>query len=98
MDRIPPCGTGLHEMTNTELFEHRTAPAFDSISAATASADITLSALFDSRRAARLAQFHAEDLSQPGFNEVIDDVVGMVTRRESGMHGALTRATARVAA
>jgi hypothetical protein len=84
-------------MTNTELFEHRTAPAFDPISAATASADVTLSALFDPRRAARLAQHHAEDAAQPSFNEVVDAVIAAVTRRADGMPGALTRATARVA-
>src|SRR5438477_4369403 len=96
IDLIPPRGSGGREMTNTELFEHRTAPVFDPISAATSSADITLSALFDPRRAARLAMNHAEDASQPAFNEVIDDVVEVGTRRASGMPGALTRATARV--
>lgn len=98
IDLIPPRGTGGREMTNTELFEHRTAPAFDPISAASSSADITLSALFDARRAARLAQHHAEDAAQPAFNEVIDAVIASVTRRADGMAGALTRATARVAA
>jgi hypothetical protein len=63
-----------------------------------ASADITLAALFDARRAARLGQFHAENAANPDFNEVIDDVLSMVTKRESGLRGAITRATARLAA
>jgi hypothetical protein len=98
VDLIPPRGTGGREMPNTELFEHRTAPAFDPISTAMASADLTLTALFDGRRAARLTQFHAENAANPGFNEVVDDVLTIVTKREAGMHGAITRATARLAA
>jgi hypothetical protein len=98
IDLIPPRGTGGREMPNTELFEHRTAPAFDPVSAAMASADITITALFDARRAARLGQFHAENAANPGFNEVIDDVLAIVTKREPGLRGAITRATARLAA
>ena len=98
IDLIPPRGSGGREMPNTELFEHRTAPVFDPVSAAMASADITLAALFDARRAARLGQFHAENAANPDFNEVIDKVLSIVTKRESGLRGALTRATARLAA
>jgi hypothetical protein len=98
MDLIPPRGTGGREMPNTELFEHRTAPAFDPVSAATASADITLTALFDARRAARLGQFHAEQAANPSFTEVVDGVLAIVTKRESGMRGAINRANARLAA
>ena len=94
---IPPRGN-VDVTSNTELFEHRTTPAFDPISAAMSSADITLAALFDARRAARLAQFHAEDAANPDFNEVINDVIGVVTRRESGYAGSITRANARLVA
>jgi hypothetical protein len=94
---IPPRGN-VDVTSNTELFEHRTTPAFDPVSAAMASADITLAALFDARRAARLVQFHAEDVSNPSFNEVVNDVLDVVTKRESGYRGAITRGLARLTA
>jgi hypothetical protein len=94
---IPPRGN-VDVTSNTELFEHRTTPAFDPVSAAMASADITLAALLDARRAARLAQFHAEDAANPDFNEVVNDVIAAVTRREKGYAGSITRAMARLAA
>src|SRR5438067_55617 len=43
---IPPRGN-VDVSSNTELFEHRTTPAFDPVSAAMASTDITLAAVFD---------------------------------------------------
>ena len=94
---IPPRGN-VDVTSNTELFEHRTTPAFDPVSAAMSSVDITLAALFDARRAARLVQFHAEDAANPSFSEVINDVLDAVTRREPGYRGAITRGSARVAA
>ncbi|HEV7487194.1 MAG TPA: zinc-dependent metalloprotease [Thermoanaerobaculia bacterium] len=94
---IPPRGN-VDVTSNTELFEHRTTPVFDPVSAATSSADITLAALFDARRAVRLVQFHAEDASNPSFSEVVNDVLDVVTKRESGYRGAITRGSARLAA
>jgi hypothetical protein len=94
---IPPRGN-VDVTSNTELFEHRTTPAFDPVSAAMASADVTLAALFDARRAARLVQFHAEDAANPSFNEVVNDVLDAVTKREAGYRGAITRASARLTA
>jgi hypothetical protein len=94
---IPPRGN-VDVTSNTELFEHRTTPAFDPVSAAMASADITLAALLDARRAARLVQFHAEDAANPDFNEVVNDIIATVTRRESGYRGAIARASARLTA
>ena len=79
--------------SNTELFEHRTTPAFDPVSAAMASADITLAALLDARRAARLVQFHAEDAANPDFNEVLGRLLDVATAP-----GAISRATCRLAA
>jgi hypothetical protein len=94
---IPPRGN-VSITSNTELFEHRTTPAFDPVSAAMSSADITLAALLDARRAARLVQFHAEDAGNPDFNEVVNDVIAVVTRREPGYRGAITRGMARLTA
>ncbi|MEA2343823.1 MAG: hypothetical protein QOF63_1992 [Thermoanaerobaculia bacterium] len=94
---IPPRGN-VDVTSNTELFEHRTTPAFDPVAPAMSSADITLAALFDARRAARLVQFHAEDAANPSFNEVINDVLDVVTKRDSGYRGAITRGSARLTA
>src|SRR5205085_1139056 len=91
IDVIPPRAYG-YEGGTAELFDHRTAPAFDPIGAATSSADITLAALLDAHRAARLVEFHAENAANPDFNEVLDDVFGVVTRNEQGYRGAITRA------
>jgi len=97
LDLIPP-RADTTEGGVAELFEHRTTPAFDPIAAASASAEITLDALLDARRAARMAQFHAENAKNPDFNELVDGVIAAVTRRESGYAGAITRATCRRAA
>jgi hypothetical protein len=94
LDLIPP-RADTTEQGIAELFEHRTTPAFDPVSAAMTSAEITLDALLDARRAARMAQFHAENAKNPDFNELVDDVIGVATRRESGYRGAITRAAAR---
>jgi hypothetical protein len=94
LDLIPP-RADTTEGGVAELFEHRTTPAFDPVSAAMTSAEITLDALLDSRRAARMAQFHAENAKNPDFTELVDDVIAVTTRRESGYRGAITRAAAR---
>ena len=96
IDSIPPRAYG-YENGTAELFDHRTAPAFDPISAATSSADVTLGALLDRHRAARLVQFHAENPANPDFNEVLDDIFAVVSRNEMGYRGAITRASCRLA-
>jgi hypothetical protein len=55
VDLIPPPAYA-HGDANTELFPRRTDPVFDPIAAAMTSADITVSALLDPARAARLTQ------------------------------------------
>ena len=92
IDLIPPKAFG-YERGTAELFEHRTTPAFDPISAALASADITLGALLDSRRAARMEEFHVENAQYPGFTELLDRLMELETRPS----GPITRATARLA-
>jgi hypothetical protein len=87
VDLIPPRAFG-YEGGIAELFARRTTPAFDPIAAATMSADVTISALLDPRRAARLVQFHAENSANPGFMEIADALVGAAVRE-----GAITRAT-----
>ena len=94
LDLIPP-RADTTESIIAELFEHRTTPTFDPVSAAMTSAEITLDALLDARRAARMSQFHAENAKNPDFNELVDDVIDVTTKRESGYGGAITRAAAR---
>jgi Met-zincin/Domain of unknown function (DUF5117) len=92
LDAIPPRAYG-YEGGTAELFEHRTAPAFDPITAALSSADITISALLDAHRCARLVQYHAEDGANPSMAEVVDRMLDVVARDERGYAGAITHAT-----
>ncbi|HUP49841.1 MAG TPA: zinc-dependent metalloprotease [Thermoanaerobaculia bacterium] len=84
VDLIPPPAYA-HGDANTELFPRRTDPLFDPIAAAMTSADITISALLDPARGARLAQQEPGNLS---LREVMDVLIDLVSR-----HGAITRAT-----
>ena len=92
VDLIPPRAFG-YERGPAELFEHRTAPVFDPISAALSSADITLGALLDSHRAARMEEFHSENAQNPAFTELLDKLIDVETKP-----GAITRATSTLAA
>src|SRR6185369_4011597 len=74
VDLIPPRAFGF-EGGIAELFEKRTTPAFDPISAATTSADITISALLDPKRCARLIAFHEENADNPAMSEVADKLI-----------------------
>jgi len=74
VDLIPPRAFG-YEGGIAELFEKRTAPAFDPISAALASADITISALLEPHRCARLIEFHEENADNPSMPEVMDKLI-----------------------
>ena len=95
LDLIPPRAFG-YEGGTAELFDRRTTPAFDPISAAMSAADISLAALLDSRRAARLEQFHAENAANPSFMDVLDALVTQATRTERGYPGLINRATSRL--
>jgi hypothetical protein len=55
VDLIPP-PSYAHGDANTELFPRTTDPTFDPLSAVTTAADLTVSALLDPSRCARLAQ------------------------------------------
>jgi hypothetical protein len=92
IELIPPRAFGYEEGT-AELFAKKTMPLFDPLAAATASADLTIGALLDPRRGARLNAFHAEDRANPSMTEVADALAAVVLRNEPGMDGAITRAT-----
>ncbi len=59
---------------NTELFPRRTGRTFDPVAAASIAADMTLSALLNPERAARLVEFHARNPKNPGLHEVIQAI------------------------
>ncbi|HYC88101.1 MAG TPA: zinc-dependent metalloprotease [Thermoanaerobaculia bacterium] len=81
-DLIPPPSYAWGD-ANTELFPRRTDPTFDPMAAAMTSADITISALLDPARAARLAQ--QQDFT---LRDVTDALIDVASRS-----GAMPRAT-----
>jgi hypothetical protein len=83
VDLIPPPAYA-HGDANTELFPRHTDPAFDPIAAAMTSADITVSALLDPARCARLAQ-QTDNLS---LRDVMDALIDVASKQ-----GAIPRAT-----
>ncbi len=59
---------------NTEMFPRRTGLTFDPAAAASIAADMTISALLNPERAARLVEFHARNAKQPALHEVIQAI------------------------
>ncbi|PYQ49800.1 MAG: hypothetical protein DMF59_12500 [Acidobacteria bacterium] len=57
------------------------------------SVDVTLGALLDPSRAARMEEFHAENAANPDFNELLGRLLDVVTQP-----GAISRATCRLTA
>ena len=70
---IPPRPSGYPR--TREDFRIRTQPVFDSLAPAEAAADHVSGFLFNAERAARLVQFHARDVRNPGLGEVIDKIL-----------------------
>ncbi|MCH9651976.1 MAG: zinc-dependent metalloprotease [Deltaproteobacteria bacterium] len=60
---------------NRELFAGQTAPTFDPLAAAASAADLTVRALLQRERAARLMDFHRRDPRYPGFQEVVRTLI-----------------------
>jgi Met-zincin/Domain of unknown function (DUF5117) len=81
-DLIPPPSYAWGD-ANTEVFPRRTDPTFDPIAAAMTSADITIAALLDPARAARLAQ-----QSDFTLRDVTDALIDIAARS-----GPITRGT-----
>jgi hypothetical protein len=69
LNLIPPRPPGYPR--TRETFPSRTGLTFDPIAAAESAADLTLSLILNPDRAARLVQYHAENKSNPGFDEVV---------------------------
>ncbi len=74
LNLIPPTAFG-YEGGTAEPFERRTDPTFDAISVATIAADISISALLNPQRAARLEDQAARNPRNPGFNDVVNGLV-----------------------
>jgi hypothetical protein len=81
VELIPP-PSYAHGDPNTELFPRRTDPVFDPIAAAMTSADITISALLDPARSARLTQ-QDDNLTMRDVTDALLDIAsqqGRITR------------------
>jgi hypothetical protein len=87
IDLIPPRAYG-YESGTAELFDKRTAPAFDPIAAVTVAADIAVSALLEPHRCVRLVEFHDENGANPPMSEVTDRLIDVALQS-----GAIARTT-----
>jgi hypothetical protein len=98
IDLIPPTATGFDSGT-AERFDRGTGDVFDPVTAARASAAITLNALLHPARAARLLRFHAEERSNPGIDEVLSAVTKLIASpvRESEARAELRRGVREIA-
>jgi hypothetical protein len=66
---LPPRPSGYEP--HRELFPRYTGPVFDAITPAVVAADLTIGAMLDAERAARIVQQHALDPSLPGLGDVL---------------------------
>ena len=96
LDQIPP-RPFLYD-AHRELFNRYTGITFDAISPAATAADLTLSLLLNSERAARLVEQHAVDPSLPGLDDVLDRIVSAITEAPtaSPYEAEIRRSTERV--
>ncbi|MBX3281330.1 MAG: zinc-dependent metalloprotease [Acidobacteria bacterium] len=74
LEMMPPVASG-YRSGRSELFTKRTAPIFDPVGAAEIAADLAVSGLLQSDRAARTLNQNAADKASPGFREVIDALI-----------------------
>ncbi len=69
---------------NRELFEHRTAPIFDALGAAATAAELTVAALLQPERAARLVDQRRRAPELPGFETVLTRLAETVFAQPPG--------------
>ncbi len=69
-----PAGLG----SNAEQLARRTGPTFDALSAAATAADLSVRALLQPERAARLVDHHRRNPTMPDFDEVLEAVADTV--------------------
>ena len=89
---LPPRPPGLP--ATRDSFPSRTQPTFDAIMAAECAADLTLAALFNPQRAARLIEYGARDPKNLSLGAVIDAALATTARapRNEGLAQAVQRA------
>lgn len=83
---IPPRAFGYGGGT-LELFDKRTAPVFDPLSAASIAADLTVSGLLQHERAGRLIAFHARNPQNPNFGDVLNQLLKKAWTRPADPYG-----------
>ncbi len=76
-----------------ENFSRRTSPAFDALAPAEAAAEIVANLLLQPERAQRMIEFHALDAGNPGFDELLGDLLAATWKAQSasGYKGAIQR-------
>jgi hypothetical protein len=79
--------------SSKENFARRTSPAFDSLAPAEAAADIVVQLLFQPERAQRMIEYHARDVNNPGFDELLNSVLAATWKAPAtpGYNGAIQR-------
>ncbi len=78
---LPPAPSAPWGTARPELFDARTAPAFDLFSAAETSVDLTLDALLAPARLERMAFFHSRDREHPAPADLLRRIGETVTAR-----------------
>lgn len=80
---IPPRPPGYPR--TREDFRIRTYPSFDALAPAEAITDHVCDFLLNQERAARLVEFHARDARNPGFAEVLDQIIAATWKAPVGV-------------
>ena len=95
---LPPRPQGYD--ATRELFPRYTGVTFDAITPAVVAARVTVDAVLDGERAARLVEQHALDASLPGLDEVIDSLFAATggAKTADGYQAEIGRATERIVA
>src|SRR5690606_35292185 len=77
-----------------ELFPRKTGPTLDPAAAAEAAAAHTIGLILEPARCARLVEQAARDPKQPGFGQVLDDLLaaGWQPSGENAYHAEIRRA------
>jgi hypothetical protein len=89
---VAPTAQGYQR--DRELFQLRTSPAFDPLSAAETAAMMTVNLILNPERDARLVEYHARDAKNPSFVEVADALVDSTwkVKRDDTLSGEVQRA------
>ena len=79
--------------TGRENFSRHTSPAFDALAPAEAAAEIVANVLLQPERAQRMIEYHALDAGNPGFDELVNDLLAATWKAQSasGYQGAIQR-------